>query len=79
VELGAHLAYVDSAQDHTNAVAQMEAIGLVSPDFQVFDGSDSNINCTQLDHMQWSYNGGVMLLGAATMWNQVRPFVFLQG
>ncbi|KAL1590695.1 hypothetical protein WHR41_00737 [Cladosporium halotolerans] len=44
--------------------------GLVSPSFQVFDGTDVTINCTQLDHVQWSYNGGVMLLGAATMWNQ---------
>ena len=53
------------------ATRQMEAISLISPDYQVFDGSDSKLNCTQLDHMQWSYNGGVMLLGAATMWNQV--------
>jgi hypothetical protein len=29
------------------------------------------LNCSQLDHVQWSYNSGVLLLAAATMWNQV--------
>lgn len=50
----------------------MDRIGLISPQYQVFDGSDCSpaLNCSQLDHVQWTYNGGVMLLGAATMWNQ---------
>ena len=50
----------------------MDSVGLISPSFQVFDGTDVTINCTQLDHVQWTYNGGVLLLSAATMWNQVR-------
>ena len=48
----------------------MEAIGLISPRFNVFDGSDDRINCTRIDQTQWSYNVGSLLLGAATMWNQ---------
>lgn len=50
----------------------MDSVGLISQSFQVFDGTDVTINCTQLDHVQWTYNGGVLLLSAATMWNQVR-------
>jgi mannan endo-1,6-alpha-mannosidase len=50
----------------------MVDVDLISPSYQVFDGTDVTINCSQLDHVQWSYNGGVLLLGAATMWNQVR-------
>lgn len=47
-------------------------IGLVSPIYQVFDGTDDDQNCSRLNHVEWSYNAGVYLLGAATMWNQVR-------
>jgi len=49
------------------------AIGLQDDTYQYFDGSDDTINCTQVNHIQWSYNAGVFLHGAATMWNIVRP------
>ncbi|KAG9995958.1 mannan endo-1,6-alpha-mannosidase, partial [Aureobasidium melanogenum] len=45
------------------------AIGLMSDDYYFYDGSDDKINCTQVNHIQWSYNAGVFLLGSATMWN----------
>lgn len=61
--------YVDKVWDW------MDEVGLISPSYQIFDGTDVTINCTQLDHVQWSYNGGVMLLAAATMWNQVGVFI----
>lgn len=48
----------------------MEAIGLISPDYLVFDGSDDNLNCTELDHTRWSYNAGMVLHTAAVMWNK---------
>ena len=49
------------------------AIGLIDDEtWQVFDGSNDMQNCTKVNHMQWSYNTGVLLYGAATMWNQVR-------
>ena len=47
------------------------AIGLVDENYRVYDGTNDNANCTAVNHVQWSYNAGVYLLGAATMWNQV--------
>lgn len=47
------------------------AVGLMSDKFEVFDGTDDTINCTRLNHYQWTYNAGVYLLGAATMYNYV--------
>lgn len=48
------------------------SIGLIDgKTWQVFDGSDTLIECKKLDHTQWSYNTGVFLYGAAVMWNQV--------
>lgn len=47
-------------------------IGLInSQTYQVFDGTDSLINCSKQDLTQWSYNARVFLYGAAVMWNHV--------
>ncbi|KAF4549280.1 Mannan endo-1,6-alpha-mannosidase DCW1-like protein 1 [Elsinoe fawcettii] len=43
-------------------------IGLMNG-FNIYDGSDDTINCTKQDHVQWTYNAGVYMYGAATMWN----------
>ncbi|KAI9762910.1 MAG: hydrolase 76 protein [Candelina submexicana] len=45
-----------------------QAIGLLSSDFMIYDGSDDTLNCSQINHIQWTYNAGVYLLGAATMY-----------
>lgn len=37
--------------------------------YNVFDGSDELINCSGVDHHQWSYNVGVFLYGAAVLQN----------
>ena len=47
------------------------AVGLASPSYQFFDGTDDNQNCTSVDHIQWTYNVGVFMLGAANMYNYV--------
>ncbi|GIZ44826.1 hypothetical protein CKM354_000801300 [Cercospora kikuchii] len=47
----------------------MDSIGLISSTYQVFDGSDDLINCTELDHTQWSYNPAMLLYGTAMMAN----------
>jgi len=47
----------------------VSATGLMSTDYHFYDGSDDTINCTQVNHIEWSYNTGVYLLGAANMWN----------
>lgn len=48
----------------------VQDIGLMSSTYQFFDGSDDTINCTQQNHIQWTYNAGVFLYGAAMMWNK---------
>ncbi|ERF76292.1 hypothetical protein EPUS_04149 [Endocarpon pusillum Z07020] len=47
----------------------VSAVGLLSPTYQFFDGTDDTLNCSQLNHIQWSYNTGVFMLGAANMYN----------
>lgn len=46
-------------------------VGLIDENYKVYDGSDDTLNCTELDRVQWTYNAGVFLYGAAVMWNQV--------
>jgi mannan endo-1,6-alpha-mannosidase len=61
--------YVEWAEKMWDWVA---AVGLMSSDYHFYDGSDDTINCTQVNHIEWSYNTGVYLLGAATMWNMTQ-------
>ncbi|PGG99017.1 hypothetical protein AJ79_08716 [Helicocarpus griseus UAMH5409] len=44
-------------------------VGLISPDFHFFDGTDDTTNCSNLNRIQWTYNAGVYLLGAAHMFH----------
>lgn len=46
-----------------------EKVGLISPTYDVYDGTDAKINCSALDHHQWTYNVGVFLYGAAILSN----------
>lgn len=52
----------------------MSDVGLISSSYQIFDGTDSLDNCSTTNHIQWSYNNGVMMLGAAHMYNYVSSF-----
>lgn len=48
----------------------MARVGLIDAgNYNVYDGTDDTINCTQIDHDQWSYNAGAVLLGSAVMTN----------
>ncbi|KAK5118824.1 hypothetical protein LTR62_000033 [Meristemomyces frigidus] len=47
----------------------MSAIGLISPTYDVFDGTDDTLNCSQLDHTLWSYNPSMLLYGSAMLYN----------
>ena len=49
----------------------VSATGLMSPGYQFYDGTDDTANCTSVNHIQWTYNAGVYLLGAANMYNLV--------
>jgi mannan endo-1,6-alpha-mannosidase len=39
--------------------------------YHFYDGSDEKLNCTDQNHIQWSYNAGVYLYGASIMYNIV--------
>lgn len=47
------------------------SIGLYDAKYNFYDGSDDTLNCTELDHIQWTYNAGTFLVGAANMYNYV--------
>jgi len=55
--------WAEKAWDWTNAVALMDS------SYYVYDGSDDTINCTRVNRIQWTYNAGAFLLGAANMYN----------
>ncbi|QDS76159.1 hypothetical protein FKW77_007491 [Venturia effusa] len=45
------------------------SIGLIDNIYNVFDGSDVLLGCSQLDHHQWSYNVGAFMYGTAALAN----------
>lgn len=47
----------------------MAGINLIDNVYNVYDGTDDTINCTQVDHDQWSYNVAAMLYGSAVLQN----------
>jgi mannan endo-1,6-alpha-mannosidase len=46
-------------------------VGLMDSQYYIYDGSDDTGNCSVINRLQWTYNAGVYLLGAATMYNHV--------
>ncbi|KFZ07968.1 hypothetical protein V502_09633 [Pseudogymnoascus sp. VKM F-4520 (FW-2644)] len=47
----------------------VEKTGLIDAEYNIYDGTDDLSNCTTVNHVQYSYNAGVWMLGAATMYN----------
>lgn len=56
--------YVDWAN---KAWDWMEGVGLIDAHFNVFDGTQ--IPCTDVNRVMWSYNPSMLLYGAATLFN----------
>lgn len=48
-----------------------ENVGLLGEQYEVYDGTSETNNCSDINHIQWTYNNGVFLHGAAHMWNLV--------
>ena len=73
--IGARLAVYTGNQTYADWAEKtwdwVNRVGLMSPQYQVFDGTDDNKNCSELNHIQWTYNAGVYLLGAANMYAYV--------
>ncbi|KAH8888700.1 cell wall glycosyl hydrolase [Thozetella sp. PMI_491] len=56
--------------DWANKIFDWETqIGLITSDFSIYDGTDVNKNCSDSNKIQWSYNHGIYLHGAAYMYN----------
>jgi mannan endo-1,6-alpha-mannosidase len=45
----------------------MLAVKLIDADYNVFDGTDDNKNCIDVNHDLWTYNTGIFLYGSAIM------------
>jgi hypothetical protein len=66
--------YTGNASYATNAESTwdwMINIGFIDSAYNVYDGASTDTNCSQIAKAQYSYNAGVFLLGAATMYNYV--------
>lgn len=46
----------------------MTSVGLINYKYHVYDGIDTK-DCHDLNHIQWTYNAGAVLLGAANLYN----------
>lgn len=52
----------------------MQDVNLIDPtSFAVYDGAHIEDNCTTVTKLQWTYNIGIYLHGAANMYNYVGP------
>ncbi|PQE27371.1 Glycosyl hydrolase family 76 protein [Rutstroemia sp. NJR-2017a WRK4] len=71
--LGARLArYTDNdtyAQHAEKTWEWISNVGLMDSNYMIYDGAHIEHNCTDINKVQFSYNAGVWLLGAATMYN----------
>ena len=44
---------------------------LITSDYIIYDGAQIDVNCTVANKLQWTYNIGTYLMGAANMYNYV--------
>ncbi|MCJ1387949.1 hypothetical protein MMC18_000792 [Xylographa bjoerkii] len=47
----------------------MTGVGLISDGYNVFDGTDDSINCSSVNHDQWTYNNAALIYGTAILAN----------
>ncbi|MCJ1471765.1 hypothetical protein MMC13_000405 [Lambiella insularis] len=47
----------------------MTAVGLVDPQYNVFDGTQDSTNCSQVNEVSFSYTHGMLLYGSAALAN----------
>jgi mannan endo-1,6-alpha-mannosidase len=45
------------------------SVHLISDDYQFYDGTSETQNCTEVNHIQWTYNAGIHMSGVAALWN----------
>lgn len=44
---------------------------MFTKDYTIYDGAQIENNCTQANKLQWTYNIGTYIMGAANMYNFV--------
>ncbi|KAJ5579544.1 CAZyme family GH76 [Penicillium hispanicum] len=59
-----YLEWAERAWDWT------ENVGFMTPEYHFWDGASDLTNCTETNKIEWTYNNGVYLLGAANMYNK---------
>jgi mannan endo-1,6-alpha-mannosidase len=58
----------------------MNDVQLIDDNYNVYDGTPDTTNCTVLTKLQWTYNVGIFMHGAAVMYNYVSiSYSLLQG
>ena len=76
--LGARLARYTNNMTYSDYAEKtwdwMSGVGLMDNEINVYDGAHVQTNCTDVFKAQFSYNAGVLIQGAAFMYNIVRPF-----
>ncbi|OJD09880.1 hypothetical protein AJ78_08883 [Emergomyces pasteurianus Ep9510] len=75
--LGARLATYTNNQTYADWAEKtwdwMERMGLITKEYYFIDGAHNvTMGCTALDRIQWTYNAGINLLGAAYMFNYTK-------
>lgn len=50
----------------------VNSVGLMDSKYNVYDGTSDTSNCSSINHIQWTYNAGLYLHGAANMYKFVR-------
>lgn len=63
-------------QPYSNASKNFTADGTGAGGYIVWDGTTMQSNCTRINHIPYSYNNALFLLGAATMYNYVSLHIF---
>jgi len=54
----------------------LTSVNLIDANYHAYDGSDDTLNCTQVNHIEWTYNQGALIYGAGIMWNVVSHFIY---
>ena len=72
--LGARLARYTGEKKYADWSAKIydwtESVGLITDQFEVFDGTDDRANCSKVaDETQWTYNNAMFLHGSAYMYD----------
>lgn len=62
--------YADWADKSYNWI---RGTSLFTDKYQIYDGAQMAVNCSGATQLQWTYNIGTFMMGAANMYNYVSP------